>query len=336
MRCDGNSIRFLNKNSNAAYRAQVQKWINELIALYGTTINYYRYNYNTTRHDYLYGEDPAAHYSPPIQMIAIVQLNQDSLTLSKFGIQTNAELQCYIPYSTFSDAMQDPKAYPMAQDLIELTEVGVDRPGGGGYPHFYSGTSACLSGDPDSLNAIACDPENRTLENGIVHTECNPVSGWIRGPQIYEVTEYRDENIAGGLNPMLSHNVWAIMGTKFDNSYQPDAPQEIGSHMVNDSNKYGKMPGGTETPEVEKQYPQTADDESKKYWNWEHNQYDSVYGGYGQTDRVSADTTYAPSADPTSIKYEPPSGGPSGTSYTGSLGDFFKDLENIPDFGPRP
>jgi hypothetical protein len=273
-----------------------------LIALYGTKIKYYRYNYRTERHDYLYAEDPAANYSPPVEMIAIVQLNQDALTLGKFGIQTNSELQCYIPFETFSRAIGNAKAYPMAQDIIELTEVGIDRPGGGGYPYFYTGTSACTSGDNDSVDAIACDSGNRSLSNDFISSDCNPVSSWIRGPSLYEITEYRDENIAAGLNPMLSHNVWSIKGTRFDNSYQPDAPQEIGSDMVNDSPTYGKLPGGSDTPESNKKYTQNADQEAGTYWEFGQNGLDSVYGGYKQKARVPV-ITYDPTKDPYSPKY---------------------------------
>ena len=76
-------------------------------------------------------------------MVVYAKVNSDSLMLSKFGLQNTAELEVYIPFDTFGAAMGDQHAYPKSGDLIRLTEAGLDRPGGGGYPFAYG---ICPSG----------------------------------------------------------------------------------------------------------------------------------------------------------------------------------------------
>lgn len=324
MRCNGGStLRFSNRNYNKTYSSIINKWTKELVSLYGTRIDYYVYNYKLGRQDGIYGEDPAAHFSDPIPMVVYAKVNSDSLMLSKFGLQNTAELEVYIPFDTFGAAMGDQHAYPKSGDLIRLTEAGLDRPGGGGYPFAYgicpsgiggAGNCPAVSGTEcdtitgDALDLLSCcrnansmSEDNETCEDDGI----NPMSGWMRGPKIYEITSVEDDNIAQGLNPMMTHTMWNIKAIRFDNSYQPDAPVEHGSNMVNDSPYYGKLPGGTQTPENEKLYPQTADKENKQYWDYNKYKLDTVYGGYGAIpkDDLPVAVTYDPSMDPWSEKY---------------------------------
>ena len=333
-------LRFTNKNYNKSTTAQIQKWIDEQVALYGTSVDYFEYNYQLGRHDYLLGEDRPAPFKDPVQMIAIVNVNNDNLMLSKFGLQTQSDIVCYIPYKRFAEAVGNKLARPKAGDLIRLTELGMDRPlGPYGYPYYgadctedssgSSGTSGasgasgftlptkectetdecCQTVDIDSL--ICCKDPNKNEGDDTYKTNMDKLSAWNAsgkapfGPNIYEITTVRDEDIAGNLNPMMGHYVWKIEAIRFDNSYQPNAPVENGSNMVNDAPYYGKLPGGSETPENGKLYPQTTDKEEDRYWD--HNKYklDQVYGGYGykkKEDLVSR-ITYDPKTDPYSDQY---------------------------------
>ena len=320
MRCNGKQVRFLNRNANNTYASVINKWTNELNSLYGTRADYYIYNYSPSRHNYIYGEDPAASFSNPIPITIIAKVNNDALMLSKFGMQTQAECDIYIPFDVFAQAIGNAQAFPKAGDLVRLTEAGMDRPGGGGYPFWYA-TNMCsafsgvsgVSGSTgvgwvtgDDLDSIACNGKiQNTLDNGIIENDCNPISGWIRGPNIYEITQVMDDNISQGLNPMLTHTVWNCKAVRFDNSYQPNAPVEAGSDMVNDSPYYGKLSGGSETPEQAKTYPQNSDLNNKKYWDNDKYDLDSVYGGYGSTplSSVVSNVTYDPSKDPYAPEY---------------------------------
>lgn len=313
-RCSADKLRFLNRNTNKTYNAQINKWVDEIIAMYGTRISYYIYRHDKSRGDYLTGDDVAAPFSDPIDMTMYCKVNADSLTLTKYGLQTTAELESYITISAFAAAVGDPYAYPKAGDLIRLTEAGMDRPGGGGYP--YMATTSAEGGETCSAGGgqDPCDPNPDPYAEVDISPSALDTSNWLRGPNVYEITQVKDDSISEGLNPMMVHNVWKMSCIRFDNSYQPNAPVEAGQNMVNDSIVYGKLPGGTDPQTPAKTYPGTSDREaSTKYWNYEAGMdLDEVYGGYGGIGSIDGnhvipsahDVTYVPNSDPYSPDYE--------------------------------
>lgn len=332
-------LRFTSKNRNKSTTAQINKWIEEMVSLYGTQIDYFVYDYRLERHDQLLGEDRPAPFLPPVSMTAIVNVNNDNLMLTKFGLQTQSDIVCYIPYKTYGSAMNNNLARPKAGDLIRLTELGMDRPlGPYGYPYYGTfctpgGETSASSGsgsdenctgknncteqdeecgqtiDIDSL--ICCTDPNKNTGDDTYADAMSALSAWNLsgmapfGPNIYEITTVKDEDIAGNLNPMMGHYVWKIEAIRFDNSYQPDAPVENGSNMVNDAPYYGKLPGGSNTPEANKLYPQTTDKEEDTYWDHDKYKLDQVYGGYGYKpkEELESNITYDPQKDPYSPKY---------------------------------
>jgi hypothetical protein len=127
------------------------------------------------------------------------------------------------------------------------------------------------------------DPDgNKTLNSGYVSGGgYNPIDSWLRGPNVYEITERRDENIPGQINPLMAHIVWYITCKRFDYSYEPNAPMEAGSSQVSDSSMYGKLSGGTPTAEPPKPYTQNDELAAKLSWDYtQHGNLDSVYGKY--------------------------------------------------------
>ena len=317
-RCSADKLRFLNRNTNKTYTDQINKWVEEIIAMYGTRVDYYIYEYDMGRkgHDGLYGEDNPAPFSDPIHMTMYCKINADSLTLSKYGLQTQAEMEAYISISGFAEAMNDPNAAPKTGDLIRLTEAGMDRPGGGGFPYKKrkvnpDGTMECeTSGIPDSCDTSANSYDELDLSTSALE-EMN-YDDWLRGPNIYEITEARDDDFSSGINPMMVHNVWRLKAVRFDNSYQPNAPKEQGLNMVTDSAFYGKLPGGTDPQTPKKVYSYTSDNEStKKYWDYNKTKQDEEYGGYGGIVQIgeeppTADADYDPTKDPSSKLYYDP------------------------------
>jgi hypothetical protein len=281
MKCNGTKPRFVNKNTNANERKLIAQWWEEATQLYGTSVSYFTNLYSLTSHDFLYGENPTKGFSSPTEMIVLAQMNNDSLLLSKFGIQAQGELTIVIPISQFSTDMKNPRAEPKSGDLIRLDEVGWDRPNGGGYPNSYPDTQLtglssidfCTMSDPDG---------NKTLNSGYVSGGgYNPIDSWLRGPNVYEITERRDENIPGQINPLMAHIVWYITCKRFDYSYEPNAPMEAGSSQVSDSSMYGKLSGGTPTAEPPKPYTQNDELAAKLSWDYtQHGNLDSVYGKY--------------------------------------------------------
>lgn len=281
MKCNGNKVRFINKNANENERKMFANWWSEATQLYGTSVSYFTHPYALSGQDAIYGEDPTSVWGAPVEMIVLAQMNNDSLLLSKFGILADSELSILIPIKDFAEAMGNSSATPKAGDLIRLDEVGADRPGGGGYPNSYpstqttgaSSTDFCKLYDPDSL---------KSMSNTLIDSTGQSYSSdnWLRGASVYEITERRDENIPGQINPLLSHIVWYIKCKRFDYSYEPNAPRENGFNMVSDDTLYGKI-SGSQTIEPAKKYPQNSETEAAKSWDYLNNgSKDAIYGSY--------------------------------------------------------
>ena len=288
-------LRFTRKSANENERRLFQSWWNELNQLYGTYVDFYTYDYSLSAHDFFYGEHPLAPYSGPKPMLMLAQFNNDSMLLSKFGIRTDADVTFIVPILTFRGAFDNNFAEPKAGDLIRLTELGWDRPGGmDDLNTLVASTTSCSGWE-------ANNPLNRLCEDGLVpypedavmncktdstyYSTYNDVSAFnqlVRGAPIFEITERRDENLTMNYNMLQGHYVWILHAKRFDYSYQPDAPLEPGSDQVSDETMYGKLSGGTNTPERGKRYNQNLEDESKRIWDYRNRtgSNDSVYGNY--------------------------------------------------------
>lgn len=277
MRCTSADIRYLNKNKNNNTKNVVNSWVNEVTSIYGTRISYFTNQYNLSGHDYLYGEHPTAGYSAPTSMTVLVEFGQDPLLLSKFGLTNDSELTIYIPFDSFASSFNNPYIEPKSGDLVRLDEYGVDRPGGGGYPNNYPYTTSVSGSTP--MEVLCQNAFNTPPSGEILYPSAS--ADWLRGANVFEITQRRDENITGNLNPLLFHTTWQLKCKRFDYSYEPNAPVEFGSDQVGDSTFFGKLSGGTETPEKDKKYTQNANSESETYWDYSNGGLDSVYGGYG-------------------------------------------------------
>ncbi len=122
----------------------------DLINNMGIEINYYVNTFTLTGGNLLYGEEPTAAYLDAIPMQMYVELSQDALTLSQFGFDPGDDFTGFLHIETFTDTMSALSGVvdyfslldtfsaiePRAGDLIELTALGCDRPGGRG-PKIY-------------------------------------------------------------------------------------------------------------------------------------------------------------------------------------------------------
>jgi hypothetical protein len=119
----------VDKNNNSGdIQLQSNYWL-EQINLYGQRVGYIVNNYSLLSADNLYGEDPTRAYSPPVTVKMLVELNENALLLSKYGLQSDDEVTAFIHISSFYAAF-GPGAEPKSGDLFQLTEYGSDRPGG--------------------------------------------------------------------------------------------------------------------------------------------------------------------------------------------------------------
>jgi hypothetical protein len=294
MKCGPSStgLRFTRKSTNENERKLFQSWWNELNRLYGVYVDFYTYDYSTSAHDFFYGEHPLAPYSGPIPMLVLPQINNDSLLLSKFGIRTDADATFIIPILAFRAAFNDNTAEPKSGDLIRMTELGWDRPGGvNDLNTLVSPTTSCsgmaendplnriCGGSPFNPDSIDCKTDTKYYS---AYDDPDTFASLIRGAPIYEITERRDENLTMNFNMLQGHYVWILHAKRFDYSYQPNAPREPGSDQVSDETLYGKLSGGTNYPEKSKSYNQDVEKEAPRIWNYDEHPSSntSVYGNY--------------------------------------------------------
>jgi hypothetical protein len=101
----------------------------EQINLYGQQVGYIVNNTTTLSADMLYGEQPTQAYSPPLNIVIAMNLNENALMLSKFGLVSDDEVTAFIHISAFYDAFGY-GVEPKSGDLFQLIEYGSDRPGG--------------------------------------------------------------------------------------------------------------------------------------------------------------------------------------------------------------
>lgn len=292
---------FIRKSQNDNERRLMQSYWKEATNLYGTYIDYFVYDYALSAHDFFYGEQPLAPFRvPPKGFRILAEFQNDSLLLSKFGIQTEADVTFIIPIQTFYEQFGNGEE-PKAGDVIRLTELGWDRPGG-----------------PEDLNlaniapVTACGDETNPLEqlcaDGLVDqpaptcvTDTSAYSGYddpetfsrlVRGAPTYEITERRDENLTLNYNPLQGHYVWILHAKRFDFSYQPNAPREPGSGQVQDDTLHGLIssnignagwPAASSLPMPEDiKTDDNIDDESDTIWDYDSSpdSNDSIYGRY--------------------------------------------------------
>jgi len=126
---DNTCFRFTDKSKNADERNIISNYWREQINLYGQKVGYIVNNTSTLSADMLYGEQPTQQYSPPQDLIIAINLNENALLLSKFGLVSDDEVTAFVHISAFYDTF-GPGAEPKSGDLFQLTEYGNDRPGG--------------------------------------------------------------------------------------------------------------------------------------------------------------------------------------------------------------
>ena len=128
---DNSCFRFTDKDTNACERQLYDNYFAEQIHLYGQKVLYYVHNYTTLSGDNLYGEHPTQQFSVPEEIVIGVNLNENALMLSKYGLVSDDELTAYISISTFHSVF-GLSAEPKSGDVFNMVEYGSTRPGGRG------------------------------------------------------------------------------------------------------------------------------------------------------------------------------------------------------------
>jgi hypothetical protein len=119
-------VRFLNKGYNTAERQNFSNWWYEQINMYGQEVIYYTNQSALSGMNVLYGEEPDAGYGDGKKMIMLLNLTNDSILLSKFGIVADSDMSGVIHPKIFTN-IYGLSTEPKMGDLIMLQEFGKDR-----------------------------------------------------------------------------------------------------------------------------------------------------------------------------------------------------------------
>ncbi len=132
---DTRPVRFLNKSVNDNERGNYNGWWKEQINMFGTEVDYYQTNAVDSVPNDVYGEDPVQGYKEPIKLTLVLNLNENAIVMQKFGLVADDEVTAFIHIEEFYKYVGE-SAEPVAGDIINLSEFGLDRPGGRGGKHF--------------------------------------------------------------------------------------------------------------------------------------------------------------------------------------------------------
>ena len=149
---DNECVRFSNKDNNSNERTIYSNYWREQLNLYGSKVNYYVNNFSLLSADNLYGEQPTQRYSPPEPIILGINLNENALMLSKYGLMSDDEVSAFVHISAFKVTF-GVNAEPKSGDVFCMIEYGSDRPGGRS-GNYYEITQR-LDQDIASINALA-------------------------------------------------------------------------------------------------------------------------------------------------------------------------------------
>jgi hypothetical protein len=121
-------LRYADKSLNSCERDNYYNWFDEQISIYGQKVEYYVNTYSLTDHDAIYGENPTAQFSTPVEIVMMLELSEDSIMLSQFGLESDDDVTAYITISSFKAAFPTAEE-PKSGDVFKLSEYGEGRPG---------------------------------------------------------------------------------------------------------------------------------------------------------------------------------------------------------------
>jgi hypothetical protein len=120
------TLRYLNKGVNAQERENFSNWWYEQINIFGQEVKYYNNQSVLSGMNVLYGEEPDAGFGPGNPLTVLLNLNNDSYLLSKFGIIADSDMTGVIHPKHFN-FVYGLSSEPKTGDLMMLQEFGIDR-----------------------------------------------------------------------------------------------------------------------------------------------------------------------------------------------------------------
>jgi len=149
---DNPCFRFTDKANNQNERILYANYWQEQISKFGQQVQYYVNTFNTLSADMLYGEQPTQKFAPPLPLILAINLNENALMLSKYGLLSEDEVTAFVPYNSFY-AVFGAGSEPKSGDVFQMSEYGSDRVNGRN-GNFYEITER-LDQDIAQINPLA-------------------------------------------------------------------------------------------------------------------------------------------------------------------------------------
>ena len=133
-----------NKDRLQPDRAVIDNAAEEFINLQGQKVTYYVSTFSPLCADNTYGEQPTSVYFTPKTLKLVIELNESSLALSRFGFNAEDEITAYVSIRGYAKVFENDDIYdrlqqevaPKAGDVFQMTEYGNDRPGNRGGNFF--------------------------------------------------------------------------------------------------------------------------------------------------------------------------------------------------------
>lgn len=116
-------------NKSSAAKEAYHKYAMEYANQFGMTIRYQPVRYNFNTHNFIYGEDTTSGYSYARRMKAVINFQEYSAFLSKYGFQSSEKMTIYVPIRHFEEiwGKTDVGTFPLAGDIFTIEDSVCDR-----------------------------------------------------------------------------------------------------------------------------------------------------------------------------------------------------------------
>lgn len=239
---DETCFRFTDKSIQVSERVLFSNWWREQINQYGVKVNYYVNTYNTLSADNFYGEQPTQSFADPRQIVIAVTLNENAITLSKFGFESDDDITAYIHISSFLTEFESLTTVndPDNKDVSYVNNEGqtINKTVNGVYDRYidFGPIVEPKAGDVFELIEYGSDRPNN------------------RQAKFFEITEKLDQDISQ-INNLQGHYVFLIKAKRLDYSFEPNinfnnnmspltAINEYSNDQVYEDGFAGRLPGG--------------------------------------------------------------------------------------------
>lgn len=128
-------------------RDRFKSWWQALVRRNGVRIKYWRYGYDFTNQDFLYGEAPTAPFEDDRLLAGAANLTNNAVTMQRFGFSASSDINVIIPIQEFV-RVYGADARPHSDDLFTIVDAYTDRPNNFG-PRIFQVTYADDEG-PDT------------------------------------------------------------------------------------------------------------------------------------------------------------------------------------------